>query len=126
MSQEALKRTTYYGAIPNDQIFKYLNQAHVVIFPSFGENFSIALLEVMAIGKLAVTSDIPAFKEIIKPFQNGFIASEKEDYITIISSIFEEHIDADFISKNAKNTIETKFHSKDIIQENINYYKSIL
>jgi len=126
LSEKALSRTRYYGAIPNAKIFEYLHKAHVVIFPSYGENFSIALLEVMSIGKIAITSKIPAFQEIIEHKVNGFIAGTTEDYITYISKTFNKKIEVDNISKNAKTTIENKFNLIKIVEENITYYKSLL
>ena len=80
----------------------------------------------MSIGKLAITSKIPAFDEIIVHQQNGFIASEQKDYTAIISNIFNDDIDVAFISKNAKDTVANRFSSNKIIEENIGYYKSLL
>lgn len=126
LSAKALNSTTYYGSIPNTEILEYINKAHVVIFPSYGENFSIALLEVMAIGKLTITSKIPAFEEIIDDNHNGFIASTQQDYITMISKIFKDDVQAETISKNAITTIKNKFSLDRVIEENIEYYKSLL
>ena len=126
LSENALNNTTYYGPIQNTKIFEYLSKAHVVIFPSYGENFSIALLEVMAIGKIVITSKIPAFKEIIEHKVNGFIASKNQDYFDMISLLFNNVLDIENISKNAKTTIRNKFNLNMIIEENIAYYKSLL
>lgn len=126
LTPDALQHTTYYGAIPNEHINVYLQKAHVVLFPSFGENFSIALLEVMALGKLAITSNIPAFHEIIKDQYNGFIASSFEDYIEIVTDIFNNKIDLDPVSQHARSTIVESFESKLILQQNVDYYTKII
>lgn len=126
LSDLASSRTTYHGAIPNNEISEYLKQAHVVIFPSFGENFSIALLEVMSMGKIAITSDIPAFNEIIENGHNGHIASSQEDYINLITQLFESKNRIDFISNNAVDTINKEFTLDKKIKENIDYYNSLL
>ncbi|MCF6308041.1 MAG: glycosyltransferase family 4 protein [Flavobacteriaceae bacterium] len=126
LSTKALKNTIYYGSIPNDEIFTYLSKAHVVIFPSFGETLSLALLEVLSIGKIAITSNIPAFKEIVESGNNGFIIEKHEDYKLFISKIFNNEVNVEFISENAINTINEKFNTRLIIDENINYYKSLL
>lgn len=126
LSDEALNNTTYYGSIPNTEIFEYLSKAHLVIFPSFGENFSIALLEVMSIGKVVITSTIPSFQEIIENRVNGFIAVTKEDYIDYISKTFNAEIKIEQVSKQAKDTIMNKFSSNKIIEQNISYYRSLI
>ncbi len=126
LSEEAIGKTTYYGAVPNDQVSGYLKKAHVVVFPSFGENFSIALLEVLALGKIVVTSAIPAFKEVINDGQNGFIADDEEGYSQIISSIFKSDKNLESISNSAVTTINKRFNADSIIKKNIQYYQHLL
>ncbi|MCX7549369.1 glycosyltransferase family 4 protein [Xanthomarina sp. F2636L] len=126
LSEVALAQTRYHGMVPNAEIVPYLQQAHVVLFPSYGENFSVALLEVMALKKLVICSDIPAFAEIIKHGENGLIANSNLDYPNLIKSIFENDIDIEKISSNAVDTIKNNFEMQIIINQNINYYKSLL
>lgn len=126
LTPEALGRTTYYGPVPNDEIEGHLSRAHVVIFPSYGENFSIALLEVMALGKLVVTSRIPAFEEVIINRQNGFMAASETNYIEIISRIFEGQEDLETVSRQAFETVRDRFNAQQIMAENIRFYKSLL
>jgi glycosyltransferase involved in cell wall biosynthesis len=126
LSPDALERTTYYGAITNEQIFEYLQKAHVVLFPSYGENFSIALLETMSIGKVSIVSKIPAFEEIIVDGFNGYISDDVESYKDIVFQIFNKKHDIELISKNAMNTVNDVFNSNKIIAQNIEFYKSLL
>ncbi|MDU8885475.1 glycosyltransferase family 4 protein [Yeosuana sp. MJ-SS3] len=126
LSTQALQNTTYYGAIPNVEINNYLQNAHVVLFPSFGENFSIALLEVMALGKIVIVSDIPSFHEIIKHEENGFIAKNDDDYVKLVEKVFNQAVDINTISKQALKTIVANFERKQVIKQNINYYKSLV
>ncbi|RIA10265.1 glycosyltransferase involved in cell wall biosynthesis [Flavobacteriaceae bacterium MAR_2010_72] len=126
LSADALKQTTYYGAIANDHIASYLKQAHVVLFPSYGENFSIALLEVMALGKVVVTSNIPAFNELIKDGENGLMAQSPTDYFDQITKVFKKELPVEAISKQALHTINSQFEWQSIIQDHINYYYSLL
>lgn len=126
LSNKAMEHTTYYGAVPNKDINHYLKKAHVVLFPSYGENFSVALLEVMAFGKLVVTSSIPAFQEIIKPSINGLMAVNLEDYIAHVSNIFSGNIDDNAMMTQAFETVQSQFNYDKIIKENINFYKSLL
>jgi glycosyltransferase involved in cell wall biosynthesis len=126
LTSKALKRTSYYGSIPNEAIYDYLKKAHVVLFPSFGENFSIALLEVMAIGKVPIVSDISSFKEIVVHKHNGFVALTNADYVFYISNIFNNDIQIELISNSAIQTVQDHFDANRIIQENSTYYKSLL
>jgi len=81
---------------------------------------------VMALGKLVVSSNIPAFNEIIIHKQNGFIAKEEKEYEQYIRSIFNAEVEVNTISKHAIQTLKSHLDLKDILKQNINYYKSLL
>lgn len=125
-SDKAIERTTYYGSVSNDKVNEYLKKAHVVLFPSFGENFSVALLEVMVLGKLTVVSDIPAFQEVIEHGVNGYMAKTEADYYNWIVSIFNSEVDLETVSKAAIETIKSRFALDNILEQNINYFKSLI
>ncbi|OUR93404.1 hypothetical protein A9Q87_05525 [Flavobacteriales bacterium 34_180_T64] len=126
LTEEAFEQTVYYGMILNIEVEKYLKRAHVVLFPSFGENFSVALLEVLALGKIVVTSNTPSFREVIKHNENGFIAGDFADYYYWIEAIFEQKINLEKISDKAVETLKNNFEMQKIIQQNMNFYKSLL
>lgn len=128
LSSQAQSRTKYYGAMEQSEALRNLKKAHVVIFPSFGENFSLALLETMALGKIVVTSNIPSFNEVIVNNENGFLANSEDEYVQCIQEIFleKENIDVKQIEINAYNTIVDNFDNKILVNENIMYYESIL
>lgn len=126
LSNAALERTHYYGAVPHKAVASYLQTAHVVLFPSYGENFSIGLLEVMALEKIVVVSAIDSFKEVIVDKDNGFMCDTIPSYIDTVQSIFEGHYDVLQIAKNARRTVAQNFDQEQVIQETITYYKMLL
>lgn len=128
LSSQAQLRTKYYGAMKQSEALINLKNAHVVIFPSFGENFSLALLETMALGKIVVTSNIPSFNEVIVDNENGFLANSEDEYVQSIQEIFLEkkNINIEQIEINAYNTIVNNFDNRILVNENIKYYESIL
>ncbi|WMI69848.1 glycosyltransferase family 4 protein [Mangrovimonas sp. YM274] len=126
LSDKARLQTTYHGAVPNAEIESYLQKAHVVLFPSFGENFSVGLLEVMALGKVVITSNIPSFQEIIQHGVNGLLAQIEEDYEVLVTQLFLNKINAEQLSTEARKTIEQNFDWKLLIEKNIKYYQSLI
>lgn len=126
LSEAALAQTTYHGMVPNTEVASYLQQAHVVLFPSYGENFSVALLEVLALKKLVICSNIPAFREIIKNRENGLIAHTNLEYYSLIKQVFQNELDIELISKNAIKMIQNNFEMQTVVNRNIVFYKSIL
>lgn len=126
LTKKASLQATYYGSVPHSEITNFLVRAHVIIFPSYGENFSIGLLEALALGKIVVTSNISAFKEIIEDKTNGYIAKEDKEYVNLISKIFQLEEAPEVMSNKAKSTIFNKFNLESKIDENVNYYRSLL
>lgn len=51
----------------------YLNGANVVVFGSFVEGWSVAMLEALACGKAIVSTDVGGVRAMVKPGENGFI-----------------------------------------------------
>jgi glycosyltransferase involved in cell wall biosynthesis len=55
----------------------YLNAADAVIFGSFQEGWSVAMLEALACGKAIVSTEVSGAKAMIRPGQNGFIVEDR-------------------------------------------------
>ncbi|MGK6343902.1 glycosyltransferase family 4 protein [Chryseobacterium sp. DT-3] len=115
----------FYGNKPSAEIVELISQAEVVCFPSKGENFSLSLLEVMAMQKPVVCSAIDSFKEIIEEPVNGLIA-EEGNFHEKISLIFEDDELRERISVNARKLIESKFGIDMMVNETISYYTEII
>ncbi len=115
----------FYGNKPGMEIVELIGKAEVVCFPSKGENFSLSLLEVMAMQKPVVCSAIDSFKEIIEESVNGLIAGE-DHFPEKISLTFEDDELRKRISVNARKLIESKFGIDKMVDETLNYYNGIL
>lgn len=114
----------FYGNKSGKEIVKLINQAETVCFPSKGENFSLSLLEVMAMQKAVVCSAIDSFKEIIQEPVNGLIAKEG-NFHEKLSLIFEDDDLRNRLSLNARQLIESKFGIDKMVDKTISYYQSI-
>lgn len=115
----------FHGNKSGSEIVQLISQAEVVCFPSKGENFSLSLLEVMAIQKPVICSSIDSFKEIIEEPVNGLIASE-ENFHEKISLAFQDGDLRDRLALNARKLIESKFGIDKMVDETIRYYQEIL
>ncbi|MBB6372693.1 glycosyltransferase family 4 protein [Chryseobacterium shigense] len=115
----------FYGNKTGVEIIDLIGKAEVVCFPSKGENFSLSLLEVMAMQKPVVCSAIDSFKEIIEEPVNGMIA-EEENFHEKISLLFEDNELRNRLSVNARKLIELKFGIDRMIDETLSYYQEII
>jgi len=66
-------------------------KAHIFVLPSLYEGMSNSLLEAMSCGCMAIVSDIPGSRELVKGCKNGFVfnvgdsSSLKDILITALS-----------------------------------------
>ncbi|MBL1219259.1 glycosyltransferase family 4 protein [Chryseobacterium sp. L7] len=115
----------FYGNKTGSEIVQLISKAEVVCFPSKGENFSLSLLEVMAMQKPVVCSAIDSFKEIIEEPVNGMIA-EEGNFHEKISLIFEDEELRNRLALNARKLVEAKFGIDKMVDETIGYYREII
>jgi glycosyltransferase involved in cell wall biosynthesis len=54
----------FAGAVPNPQIPELIQQARVLVFPTWCESFGLPLAEGLAMGAPAIAGDIPACREV--------------------------------------------------------------
>jgi glycosyltransferase involved in cell wall biosynthesis len=123
--KSAKESIIFYGNRNAVEVVELINQAEVVCFPSKGENFSLSLLEVMAIQKPVICSSIESFKEIIQDYTNGIIADEN-NFQEKISLLFDNNNLKHKISLNARKLIESEFTLDKMTLETIDYYKKII
>src|SRR4029077_5389733 len=57
-------RVCFVGDVPNPRIPDLIEQASVLVFPTWCESFGLPLAEALAMGAPAVAADIPACREV--------------------------------------------------------------
>ncbi len=80
------------GAVPNEKIIDYYNQADLFIMPSMEEGFPRVLLEAMAMGVPYVASDVGAVREISPETAQRFLikSGDVELFAHKIESLLSE------------------------------------
>ena len=61
------------GTVPEHDMAAWYAAADVLAFPSVKEGFGLAVLEAMAAGLPVVTSDLPVFREYLRPGQDALL-----------------------------------------------------
>ncbi|MGH3237850.1 MAG: MSMEG_0565 family glycosyltransferase, partial [Streptosporangiaceae bacterium] len=62
------------GTVPDDELPGWYAAADVLAFPSTKEGWGLAVLEAMSAGLPVVTSDLPVFREYLRPGQDALMA----------------------------------------------------
>jgi glycosyltransferase involved in cell wall biosynthesis len=66
------------GRVPFSRVEDLMDQANVVVLPSYGEGLPRTLIEAAAKGKSIITTDVPGCREVVSHGLNGFLVPVKD------------------------------------------------
>jgi glycosyltransferase involved in cell wall biosynthesis len=66
------------GSVPPDQIYRHLQDAHIVVIPSIVDNLPYTVIEAMSHGKIVLASVQGGQSELIENSQDGFLFDHKD------------------------------------------------
>ena len=98
------------GWLPRIQATARIMESDIFLFPSAWESLSIALMEVMYIGKPCVVSKADGNRDVIQNGKNGFICEDKEEYVQAISQLLADKAMAESYGKQARQDILDKYN----------------
>jgi glycosyltransferase involved in cell wall biosynthesis len=119
----------YLGVLKKSELNSFYEKVDVAIFPSFIECFSLAPMESMYVGVPTIFTELVSGKELIDHGINGLLINPGYPE-TIYSALRKIY----FMPPNERKNIGTagsllianKFDTKDKVEENINFYASII
>lgn len=128
LSPEALKRFSYPGAVDYGRINEYIEKASVIVLPSFAEALPMTWIEAMALKKALVTSDIGWANEVMLNGKTGFTVSPQEHgkFAGMVLKLLGDSALREEMGRNARKRVEEIFSSEVVVEQNIEFYKSVL
>lgn len=107
-----------YKDIFNEEYYKTLNNAYIVVVPLLDENISsgqLVFLQAMQLGKPIICTESKTVKDYIENGENGFIIKkEKNELINKINELYNNKELYKSISQNEKTMYEEKFSLKSL------------
>ena len=125
---EFRSRVHYLGKVPYQDMQAHIRQAQLCIFPSKAETLGMVTIESMAMQKTVINTNYGWAQELIDHGRNGF----KLDPTAIQAQadlVLELLADADRclqIGKEARQKVEATFDIQDIVQQNYDFYKTVI
>lgn len=110
------------GWLTREQAIAKILESDIFLFPSVWESLSIALMEVMYIGKPCVVSRVDGNKDVIRSGYNGYVCDVKEEYLQAISFLLKHREIAVRYGKQARQDILDKYNINVMEQK----YRKIL
>lgn len=128
LNGELKKRISYLGKVPYKEVQNYIRSANVCVFPTFAETLGMVTIESMAMQKAVVNSNIGWSNELIIDGESGFLVHPKNHdlFSSKIVDVLENDALSLKIGANAKKRVEDYFDIQKKVEENINFYKSLI
>lgn len=105
------------GWLTRVQAIAKIMESDIFLFPSAWESLSIALMEVMYIGKPCVVSKADGNRDVIQSNYNGYVCDTKEEYVHAISELLENSEIAKQYGQQARQDIIDKYNVNVMEQE---------
>ena len=104
----------FKGAYKAEEVYEILSQYQVLVLLSDYEGLPISLLEAMTCGLVPICTNIKSgISQVIIPNKTGFIVNNREnDILNVVQEIISSPQKWDYISRNAKELVDTNFNIK--------------
>ena len=128
IDEEIRKATAFLGPINNDEIPELIEKADVCVYPSHMESFGLAWLEVLAMGKALVASNVGPGSEIVMDGLTGLLCNplDPESIADKTIKLLKNPDLGISLGKAARTDVIRRFAIEGVVKQNIDFYNSLL
>ena len=128
LSPQAKQQLKYLPEVSYSAIKDRLDEAAVIVLPSFAEALPMSWLEAMSMEKAMVTSNIGWAKEMMIDGITGYTEDPKnhKNYADKILHLLENPEVAKAMGKAARQQVLKKFSTEVVVQKNISLYEGLV
>jgi len=128
LNVDAQPSVIFKGHVATNELYSFLQESAISIFPSYAEAFALAPLEAMACGTAVINSNRTSGPELLEDEISGLLI-DPDNVEQIASSIIYLLNNADVcagLARKGNKTVKERFEIGKIAAENIEFYKGIL
>lgn len=117
----------WVGQVNNDKKFEILNKHHLLVLPSYNENFANVVIESLSVGTAVLISPNVGLANFVKEYKFGWICTqEPKEICSQLRNIYLQQEKLNLIKQTAPQIIATLFDEKKLAVHYQNYYKSTI
>ena len=117
----------WIGHVKDEFKFEVLNQHHLLVLPSYDENFANVVVESLSVGTAVLITPNVGLADFIVKHNLGWLCAQKsEDIKSKIEYIFTQTQQLKIIRSIAPNLIDTIFKAENLTSKYISYYSTTL
>jgi glycosyltransferase involved in cell wall biosynthesis len=95
---------TFYGHVGEDEKYKLLSQAHLILVPGVNEGWGLVVTESNAVGTPAIAYDIPGLRDSVRNGETGILVKENSP-IGLAETALSVLDDKEWLSKLSSNAL---------------------
>lgn len=121
----AAANVRFLGPVYGEELASIWQHAALVVFPSFLEGLSIALLEAMSFGRPVLASDIPENREVLEGVGEFFCSGDAPDLGRRLLALLAEPVRLAEMGRRARTRIEAVYDWERIADRTAAFYRSL-
>lgn len=107
------KNIFFTGYVDNKNMFTYLSLADICYSDDWSEiGFPVKVFEYMAMGKVVITKDTQAIREVVKDGENGLLYTDEKDLLEKIITLSKNKLLREKLGENARKYV-LKYHTME-------------
>jgi len=122
------ERVRFRGAIPNDEVPKFLSALDIFVVPSRSESFGVAVVEASAMALPVVVSDVGGLPEVVEHNRTGLVVP-REDPIALCNAMERLASDKDLgmrLGLAGRSKVEKEYEWDKNVSQVIDIYEEVL
>lgn len=93
-------RVVFRGNQPSDEVRRAIMAARALVLPSFAEGLPVVLMEALALGRPAITTQIAGIPELIRPGETGWLVPPGD--AEALAGAMEEAVRGNVVTKSGR------------------------
>lgn len=115
----------WIGQVNNDEKFEILNKHHLLILPSYNENFANVIIESLSVGTAVLITPNVGLADFVEKNNLGWICPQNQNAIkNKIEFIYTQTEKLKIIKSIAPKIIYAAFDIENLTKQYLNFYKS--
>lgn len=115
---------TFYGLIPNVEVYRYLAKNNIYILMSKNEGLPISIIEAMRAGLPVISTYVSGIPELVNVGENGFLLNPDSNELTELLMKLPQY-DWGLMGRNSRSRFEKEFTFERMKKEFCDMYDAL-
>jgi glycosyltransferase involved in cell wall biosynthesis len=128
LTDNARRTVRFMGHVTSAELYKYLAESAIAVFPSYSEAFALAPLEAMACRVAVINTNRTSGPELIEDMIDGLLIypDDVEQIASAILYLLNNPEIGEIMAEKGNKKVKQHYDIRDIAQQNVEFYNNVL